>query len=486
MKAGSGVLTLSAVHGAGINLAPLTVSAGRLMLTGTYPDSDVTVGSSATLGGTGICKSLTMSSAGTLRADLTTPAASSASHLMIQGDVTLSGLVQVVDGGGFGIGTYLLAEWTGSEIDNGMVATGVPAGFGARIVTDTGANQLLLVVGTSRYWVGTSSDWSDASNWATTSGGAGGAGVPDATTPVIFDAASAQSTTLPGATSIYSLTMTGYTGILADNGQQLTVSGDAVLPAAPGAYAATGTLILSGPGTLTTNGQTLASVTVGSGAIVTASDALTLSSGLTLAANATLNPSSTVSCTTLTTGSGSTLTLGGTLTTNGDVTVAGTLAWGTHTWIGQGAAANVDLDVATLSFGSPVGTLQWEGAGGVMTRPASGGAGPNFDLRADLRITTNGTNSWGCAGTLTLANNVQLEIDDGGTGSAAGVYIGSNSGLTYTFGTGSRIFGDGQLQLSIGSSYTLPADPVIDCPDPVPPALRNADRDHSGWPRLRQ
>jgi len=38
-----------------------------------------------------------------------------------------------------------------------------------------------------RYWVGTDNNWHSASNWSTTSGGAGGAGVPTADDDVFFD-----------------------------------------------------------------------------------------------------------------------------------------------------------------------------------------------------------------------------------------------------------------------------------------------------------
>lgn len=49
---------------------------------------------------------------------------------------------------------------------------------------------LLLSIGLSAqtyFWVGNGGDWSDAANWSTTSGGAGGAGVPAAGISVVFD-----------------------------------------------------------------------------------------------------------------------------------------------------------------------------------------------------------------------------------------------------------------------------------------------------------
>ena len=39
-----------------------------------------------------------------------------------------------------------------------------------------------------RYWVGTDTNWHDDNNWALTSGGAGGAGIPTGSDDVYFDA----------------------------------------------------------------------------------------------------------------------------------------------------------------------------------------------------------------------------------------------------------------------------------------------------------
>ncbi len=70
------------------------------------------------------------------------------------------------------------------------------------------------------YWVGGAGDWSDATNhWATTSGGAPGAGnLPDATTNVFFDATSgAVAVAIDTAVTIGSLTINGYTGTITQN-----------------------------------------------------------------------------------------------------------------------------------------------------------------------------------------------------------------------------------------------------------------------------
>jgi hypothetical protein len=75
----------------------------------------------------------------------------------------------------------------------------------------------------TKYWVGVeSSDWNDPLNWSTTSGGAGGAGVPNIKTTVVFDG--------NGNTNCYSQTnkqvqavviLSGYTANIDFNGSEL-------------------------------------------------------------------------------------------------------------------------------------------------------------------------------------------------------------------------------------------------------------------------
>ncbi len=50
-----------------------------------------------------------------------------------------------------------------------------------------------LAAQSTYYWVGNSGNWSDAAHWSLSSGGAGGAGIPDQNTSVIFDANSFQA-----------------------------------------------------------------------------------------------------------------------------------------------------------------------------------------------------------------------------------------------------------------------------------------------------
>lgn len=82
-----------------------------------------------------------------------------------------------------------------------------------------------------RYWVNDAADnnWSNATNWAISSGGAGGAGVPAATDDVYFDTGSGANNCQCTAASVCkSLTAdSNYSGNFDLNGQTLTISGSA-------------------------------------------------------------------------------------------------------------------------------------------------------------------------------------------------------------------------------------------------------------------
>ena len=80
---------------------------------------------------------------------------------------------------------------------------------------------VLTAWGTSRYWVGGTSNWdaTAGTKWSATSGGVGGASVPDLNTDVFFDANSGSVTVTSAVVnpSAKSLNCTGFTGTL--NGQ---------------------------------------------------------------------------------------------------------------------------------------------------------------------------------------------------------------------------------------------------------------------------
>lgn len=67
-----------------------------------------------------------------------------------------------------------------------------------------------------RYWVGGTDTWdaTAGTKWSLTSGGAGGASVPDATTDVFFDASSSGNITLSSSSIAKSINCTGFTGTI--------------------------------------------------------------------------------------------------------------------------------------------------------------------------------------------------------------------------------------------------------------------------------
>ncbi|MFN8020283.1 MAG: prepilin-type N-terminal cleavage/methylation domain-containing protein [Acidimicrobiales bacterium] len=90
------------------------------------------------------------------------------------------------------IGSGSLTPPAGATVTGRTMST---AGWTLRLVLGTGGNPPTFscsVVGVdadvARYWVGTTStSWSNPANWSTSSGGAGGAGVPTATDAVVLD-----------------------------------------------------------------------------------------------------------------------------------------------------------------------------------------------------------------------------------------------------------------------------------------------------------
>lgn len=86
----------------------------------------------------------------------------------------------------------------------------------------------------ARYWVGTDTSWNTSANWSTTSGGAGGAGVPTSSDDVYFDSASSQNCTCDVAISVSSITNNGgYTASfdLADSSYSHSITNDLTIKA---------------------------------------------------------------------------------------------------------------------------------------------------------------------------------------------------------------------------------------------------------------
>lgn len=135
------------------------------------------------------------------------------------------------------------------------------------------------------YWVGGTGTWSGTSNtnWAASSGGAGGAGVPGATDDVVFDANSNVGTGAFTVTTGGTPACRNFTAGSLDGAMTLTVSvalsvyGNFTAPATnfsvtSGAVAIQ--FVGSGTQTITSNGVTLTSLTIQSTGTVTLADAL--------------------------------------------------------------------------------------------------------------------------------------------------------------------------------------------------------------------
>ena len=164
---GTGVTTLTGTVVAG----EATIAAGLLVVNGTLTVPTVDVSPGATLGGSGAIAGAVViqdggsvapgSSPGTLAVgSLGLAAGSILSYelgppnivgggvndlIVVSGDVTLAGTLNVTALGGFGVGTYRLFDYGGPFIDNGLAFGTLPAGFAYALQTTT-AGQVNLIV----------------------------------------------------------------------------------------------------------------------------------------------------------------------------------------------------------------------------------------------------------------------------------------------------------------------------------------------------
>src|SRR5688572_25208495 len=79
-----------------------------------------------------------------------------------------------------------------------------------------------------RYWIAVAAaNWNNTANWSTTSGGAGGASVPGSSDLVIFDGIGGRNggCTIDVVPTVAGITVTGYTGSIDLNGNNLAISG---------------------------------------------------------------------------------------------------------------------------------------------------------------------------------------------------------------------------------------------------------------------
>jgi fibronectin-binding autotransporter adhesin len=198
-KAGSGTLTMALSAFFPTTFTGTThANAGTLKVDGAMASSNFQVNSGGTLTGGGSVGATTVANGGTLAgragqsltlAALTLNdgsninAALGAANTMplfdVTGNLTLDGRLTVSDAGGFGNGTYRLANYGGTLTNNGLVIGSVPVGFNPgdwSILAGSGTINLLVATGVGeQYW--------DGANMAPggVSDGRGGNGTWDAT-----------------------------------------------------------------------------------------------------------------------------------------------------------------------------------------------------------------------------------------------------------------------------------------------------------------
>lgn len=173
-KVGSGTLTLSRAAGNTYTLGT-AINNGAIVVTNTsgsgLGSGAVTVNANGTLGGTGIVTgpvtfvgggslspgtspgtittgAMTLDPLSQLLYELGTPGTVGGGVndlTVVNGNLTLDGVLDIAPLAGFNLGTYRLFNYTGSLTDSGLEFGDVPAGFAGSIDTNTG-NQVNLIV----------------------------------------------------------------------------------------------------------------------------------------------------------------------------------------------------------------------------------------------------------------------------------------------------------------------------------------------------
>jgi len=276
-----------------------------------------------------------------------------------------------------------------------------------------------------RFWLGTSASWNTAANWATTSGGAGGAGVPTAASAVIFDGNGTGNCTIDIAPTIVALIMkSGYTGTLENSTNDLAVAiaTDVALSgnqldmgdntwAVSGSWNSSGlttlnenlsTLLMNGTNKIFTpkSGETFYNVTISND--IDAVNSFIVSNNLTI--NNSLDmPTYSVTCNgTLSLAASATLT-----TTTGTVTVAGTFSLGNSASVTT-TTGNYVISGATLTIGDGGSINSTSGNMTVNGNAINVGTGSTLDIGSGDITMSGGSIFTANSGTVT-ANSIEIQ-----------------------------------------------------------------------------
>jgi hypothetical protein len=254
----------------------------------------------------------------------------------------------------------------------------------------------------NHYWVGTTNNnFSNANNWALTSGGTGGtATVPSTTDTAIFDGNGLVDLTVDATETIYRLSVTsGYTNKFTfTNNIQLTVC---TLGANMTFTASATKGILGSGGTFTSNGVTFTALLSLANGTTTLGDNWTVTGGVAATGGtATVNSN--------------TLNIGGNLTATGAITGTTTLNInGTGTWTGTGVVAtNLTINTSgTLTLASGV-TIAYKTGTLTYTAGTIVNTGNTLALNGACTFNTNGMswNNVSVGGGITVTINSLLSI----------------------------------------------------------------------------
>ena len=180
VKDGSGALSLG---GASSYSGSTLVNSGTLLVNGSLGTTAVSVSNGATLGGVGsIAGSVALASGATLSPGLSPGTLTIGSLnlsngsildyelsvssvvgggvndlVVVTGNLTLDGMLNVTNAGGFGAGTYTLMTYGGGLTDHGLAFGLLPAGFGYQFALGGGFLNLMVlssVDGSTLYWDG--------------------------------------------------------------------------------------------------------------------------------------------------------------------------------------------------------------------------------------------------------------------------------------------------------------------------------------------
>lgn len=492
-KAGSGVLTYSG-DGSGFT-GTTTVQGGRLSVNDALGGT-IEVQSGGTLGGIGsvgattvadggilapgnspgtlTLESLVLNTGSRLDFELGDPGDSAASdHILVNGDLALSGVLDIDGSADFGEGTYELIGYGTMSVDEGLLIGTAPGGYNYTV--DTGTNgEVNLVVDRNglQFWNGThtsadgtvyggSGTWNAGStNWTNAAGT-----IPSAwnSMTAVFGGLSGGTVTVAGTMSVAGLqfTTTGYTlaggmleisdpstGLLADAGVTATIAstitGDGGL-----VKQGAGTVVLSGTNDFEGGTQILAgTLQVSADAnLGAAAGELTLNGG-TLATTASFDTGRGVTLTgsgTLAVASGTTLGLTGTVGGSGALIKqgAGTLALsGTNGYLGGTILAEGTVRVsADANLGALSGGLSF--FGGTLATTAS------FDTARTVTLAGNGT--------FAVANGTTLGLTGLVTG--PGALVKQGQGTLVLSGTVNDYIGGTDVEagtLRLGAAGALP------------------------------